>query len=70
MIGDLMNFISEAVTGFISIFVDLFSDTGIITVFWDATTGVTMLGGLLLLAFSLGLVMWAFNFVRRLIKMR
>jgi len=70
MVADIFTAIGEIVTGFITVVGSLFSDAGILSVFYTEVGGLTILGTLLLLAFGYGLVRWAFSYVRNLIRMR
>ena len=67
----IMDAITAIVSGAVGIFVELFSDTGIVSVFWDTTAGnLTIVGTFLLLAFGFGLVRFGLNWVTKLIRMK
>ena len=70
VITDVFDAISDIVTAVIALFVNIFSDSGIIAIFYDTATGLTFVGTLLLIAFGFGLVRWAFGWVKNLLRMR
>ena len=70
VISDIFTKLTEVVQGFIGIIQALFADDGLIAVFYDSVTGLTFVGGLLLLVFGYGLVRWAFSYIKRLIQLR
>ncbi len=70
VIEDIFTWVNDGVQEFIDIFQLLFSNDGIISIFYNETDGMTFVGGLLLLLFSLGMVRFAFNWVKKLIAMR
>ena len=73
MINALFTAISEIVTAFIGVLTSLFS--GVTSIFYTPGTGsdpgqLTVVGTLMLIALSTGLVMWAIYFIRGLIRVR
>lgn len=66
MVTDLWSIISEVLTGFITALVSAFN--GITAVFYDATKGFTVIGQLLLIGLGMGIVYFAFKFIRNLIR--
>lgn len=68
MVAELWSIISEVVTGFISAIVSAFS--GITDIFYTEGVdgGFTVIGQLLLIGLGMGLVYFAFRFIRNLIK--
>ena len=70
MIADIFTAITDIVSGVIGVFTEIFTDTGIIAVFYDETTGLTFVGLLVLLLFGFGLVRWGLKWVAGLLSMR
>ena len=70
MVADIFTALTEIVLAVIGVFTDIFSDTGIIAVFYDSVTGLTFIGVLLLIGFGFGLVRWAFSYVKKLLQLR
>jgi len=70
IVQDIFGYVEEAVMGFIDVMAKLFADDGILSIFYDTEDGLTILGGLLILGFSVALVRWAFGFVKSLLKLR
>ena len=66
MVAELWSIISEVLTGFITALVSAFD--GITAVFYDATDGFTVIGQLLLIGLGMGIVYFAFKFIRNLIR--
>ena len=74
MVSQIFSVLGEIAQGFASLVVDLFS--AVVTIFYTAPTGsettgsLTIVGTLALIGVGTGLVIWAFNFIRRLIRIR
>lgn len=43
---------------------------GIIKIFYDSTSGLTLVGQLALITLGVGVVYWAFRLIMRLVKLR
>ena len=71
MIGQIFNTIQSAVTSFITTLISAVN--GIVTLFWTAPTEtggtgeLTFLGTIMLIGAGVGLVYWAFYFIRNVI---
>lgn len=70
LITDIFTALTDAVTGFVAIMVDLLSDNGVVAVFYTSADGLTIAGSLLLLAFGYGLVRFGLGWVKGLISLR
>jgi len=68
LVTNIFSVLGDIVAGVIDLFTTIFSDTGIIAVFWDGT-GLTLLGTLLLIGFGFYIVRWAFNYVKNLLRL-
>lgn len=74
MVSQIFEVLGEIAQGFAALLVDLFS--AVVSIFYTAPTGtetvgsLTVVGTLALIAVGTGLVIWAFNFIRRLIRIR
>ena len=73
----MVNAIFQTLTDIASAFVTLLTNifTGVVTLIYTAPSGndpggLTVLGTLLLISMATGLVMWAFYFIRSLIRVR
>jgi len=66
MVTELWNIISEVLTGFITALVSAF--TGITEIFYVDEAGFTVIGQLLLIGLGMGIVYFAFRFIRSLIR--
>jgi len=70
----IFNVLSNIISAFASLLVDLFES--IVAIFYTAPSGtettgsLTVVGTLMLIALGTGLVIWAFNFIRKLIRVR
>ena len=70
-VTEIFDTLGDIITGAIGIFQSLFADgTGIISIFYATATGLTFMGVLLLLGLGMGLVRFAFGWVKSLIQMR
>lgn len=63
IISEVINTITQWVTGFMSAIIDVIE--GLIPVFYDAESGLTVLGVLGLMGISIGLVRFGINFIQR-----
>jgi hypothetical protein len=69
MITEIFDTILEVVTEYTVILQNLFE--GLVDIFYDdATTSLTLLGTLALIAVGVGIVAWAFGLVKSLFRMR
>lgn len=74
MVSSIFSTLGEIISSFAGLLVDLFSS--VVAIFYTAPTGsettgsLTIVGTLMLIALATGLVIWAFNFIRRLIRVR
>lgn len=74
MVSSIFSTLGEIISAFAGLLVDLFSS--VVAIFYTAPTGsettgsLTIVGTLMLIALATGLVIWAFNFIRRLIRVR
>lgn len=66
MVQAIFNVITQAITQFISCLTS--SVSGVTSLFYDATDGMTFLGTLLLIAVGVGIVYYAFRLIMSLIK--
>lgn len=66
MIGEFFEIVLDVINGFISALGGAF--TGITTLFYDAESGFTILGTLLLIGLGMGLVYFVFNLIKGLIR--
>lgn len=68
MIAEFWELVVQIVTGFLSALTSAFN--GIVDLFYQAEGGFTVIGQLLLVALGMGIVYFAFRFIRSLIKNR
>jgi hypothetical protein len=69
MISEIFDTILDVVTEYTVILQNLFE--GLVDIFYDdATTSLTLLGTLALIAVGVGIVAWAFGLVKSLFRMR
>lgn len=68
MIAEFWDLVVQIVTGFLSALTSAF--TGIVELFYVDESGFTVIGQLLLVALGMGIVYFAFRFIRSLIKNR
>ena len=69
MIAEIFETIVDVVTEYTSVLQNLFE--GLVEIFYDdATTSLTLLGTLALIAVGVGIVAWAFGLVKSLFRMR
>lgn len=68
IIDDIFDKVTAIVEKVGSLFVSLFQSA--VSIFYNAETGLTVIGVLSLVGLGFSLLMWAFNFVRGLIKFR
>lgn len=66
MVAHIFEVIASAITQFLSALTS--SVTGITSLFYDSTNGMTFLGTLLLIAVGVGIVYWAFNLIMSLVR--
>lgn len=66
MIAQFWNSIVEVITGFTNALVGAFSN--ITELFYESETGFTVIGQLLLIGLGMGIVYFAFRFIRALIR--
>lgn len=68
LIDDIFDKVTTIVEKVGSLFVSLF-EAGV-SIFYNAETGLTVIGVLSLIGVGFSLLMWAFNFIRSLLKLR
>jgi hypothetical protein len=69
MITEIFDTILDVVSEYTNILQNLFE--GLVDIFYDdATTSLTLLGTLALIAVGVGIVAWAFGLVKSLFRMR
>ena len=74
MVEQIFSTLGNIATGFANLIVSLFN--AVVAIFYTAPSGsettgsLTIVGILALIGVGTGLVIWAFNFVRRLIRIR
>lgn len=66
MVAQIFSEISAAITAMLSALTSAI--TGVTSLFYDSTNGVTFLGVLLLIAVGVGIVYWAFNLIKGLVR--
>lgn len=67
MVADIFTEIASAITQMTAAVTS--AVTGVVPLFYDATAGnMTFLGVLLLIAVGIGIVYWAFNLIRGLVR--
>lgn len=66
MISQFWNAIMEVITGFTSALIGAFSN--ITELFYNEESGFTVIGQLLLIGLGMGIVYFAFRFIRALIR--
>lgn len=68
IIDDIFDKVTAIVEKVGSLFVSLFESA--VSIFYNAETGLTVIGVLSLVGIGFSLLMWAFNFIRSLLKLR
>lgn len=74
MVTQIFNTLAEIVSGFVELLVSLFEN--VVKIFYTAPTGsettgsLTIVGILALVGLGTGLVIWAFKYIRSLIRIR
>lgn len=74
MITAIFEALSDIISGFAQLLVDLFGS--VVSIFYTAPSGsgttgsLTVVGTLALVALGSGLVIWAFHYIRNLIRLR
>ena len=69
MLSQIFQTIADVVAEYTTVIQDVFE--GLVEIFYDsATTSLTLLGTLALIAVGVGIVAWAFGLVRSLFRMR
>ena len=74
MVTQIFSVLGEIASGFASLLVDLFG--AVVSIFYTAPTGsettgsLTVVGILMLIGLGTGLVIWAFKYIRSLIRVR
>lgn len=74
MVDQIFSVLGNIAQGFASLLVDLFG--AVVSIFYTAPTGsetvgsLTIVGTLALIGIGTGLVIWAFRFIRSLIRVR
>lgn len=66
MVAQIFQVITSAITSFLGALTS--SISGITSLFYDATDGMTFLGTLLLIAVGCGIVYYAFNLIMGLVR--
>ena len=68
MITQVLQTITAWVTGFTTMFVDIFE--GLVKIFYTAENGITLVGTLALAGLGIGLVYFAYKVIRRLMRLK
>lgn len=66
MVAQIFQEIAAAITAMLSALTSAI--TGVTSLFYDSTNGMTFLGVLLLIAVGVGIVYWAFNLIKGLVR--
>ena len=66
MVSAIFDTIAEVLTEYVSAITNVFE--GVINIFYKSETGLTLMGTLLLIGIGVGIVVWAFNLVKGLIR--
>ena len=67
MVQSIFETIGEVLTEYVTAISGVFQN--LINIFYNAETGLTLMGTLLLIGVGIGIVVWAFNLVRNLISL-
>ena len=67
MVDTIFSTLAEVITKYAQAIGSVFAD--LMTIFYDAEKGLTLMGTLLLLGVGIGIVKWAFNLITNLIKL-
>ena len=68
MVTKIIEIVTSWVTAFTTMFVSIFEN--LVKIFYNAETGVTLIGTLALAGMGIGLVFFAYKVIRRLMKLR
>ena len=73
MVGSIFQVLGQIIAAFINLLVSLFES--VVSIFYTAGSGsdpgsLTMVGTLALVGLGTGLVIWAFHYIRNLIRVR
>lgn len=67
MVADIFSTIGDVIAGYVDAISQMFES--LVAIFYQADTGLTLIGTLLLLAVGIGIVIWGFNMVVNLINL-
>lgn len=67
MVQSIFETIGDVLTEYVTAISGVFQN--LINIFYNAETGLTLMGTLLLIGVGIGIVVWAFNLVRNLISL-
>lgn len=68
MVTKIIEVVGQWVTSFTTMFVDIFET--LVSIFYNAETGITLIGTLSLAGLGIGLVYFAYKVIRRLMKLK
>ena len=68
MVTKIIEVVGQWVTSFTTMFVDIFE--ALVGIFYNAETGITLIGTLSLAGLGIGLVYFAYKVIRRLMKLK
>ena len=68
MVTKIIEVVGQWVTSFTTMFVDIFET--LVGIFYNAETGITLIGTLSLAGLGIGLVYFAYKVIRRLMKLK
>ena len=68
MINQILQTVTGWVTGFTTMFVDIFES--LVKIFYTAEGGITLVGSLSLAGLGIGLVYFAYKVIRRLMRLK
>ena len=68
IVDDIFEKVTNIVSKVGALFVSLFESA--VSIFYNAETGLSVIGVLSLVGLGFSLLMWAFNFVRKLLKLK
>ena len=67
MVQSIFETIGDVLTEYVTAISGVFQN--LINIFYNAETGLTLMGTLVLIGVGIGIVVWAFNLVRNLISL-